>query len=1440
MTDMFYNPITMSFELLRRYRQRLEHALEQQSLTPHAIAEIMSSVEVDRSVFFSLNRRYKTGEKGFRQFCVDHRLHELLPDALPYLETRRLYTHQERAIAAILDDQATIVSTGTGSGKTEAFLIPIIDHCLRHRDAGVKALVIYPMNALANDQVRRLQMATECVSDSQITFGLFTGATSTAKRDEIRDHPPDILITNYVMLDWMLTRSKDLGIFRASQNSLRYIVVDEIHTYRGNKATHLRYLLLRLKSHLAQPPVQIGTSATLQSDEVSGYLQSGKDRLDAFIKPLLNVETYTFVEPEYEPEPEEPSVVEQHYLPDAETDLDWALEVNPAAGLENIARLTGKRHPRIDLGADWIADAAFYHDLQQNSFVRALRRALIQNGAQSFVELVGLYAGLLPVTYPSQQVEKLLKAYLSAIAFANHHAAGSGPPLLDFRLHMFLHNVAGYLKRCIKCGKYHAGNQDHCQECGFPLFHVYRRDIHWCVGKVSGRRLKWELRPEADDRRDSYYVVVRTDHFTRDTEENTSLSFRDDSKVQEEEILLDYDSYGRLRLQLLGISSYRQIQEEILPLTDRTTSQEYLDSLVRAILDYQPRQSKKLLGFIDNREHASQYATVLQDDFASAYFEECLKLWLPAGRQIGVREALDILRRHLADLQDRSELDRALLNELDLWYWRNMGQSPRQARGREELLRLRAPEELTPLESEVAQVFLIERAIRKPVISSTATVYIKLEKEYATDNKGMHLGAGDGSSDPCFPSISLSDDATEYAEFVTAHGAGVIAQTVETLVQKGWLSRGTTPDGKMHYYLEPTRVLVNLPPSDWDDYEAIRERFLLTAAVHSSEIEDAHRRQVENRFQNGTLNFIMATPTLEMGIDIGKLQTVLMVGVPPLPSNYAQRAGRAGRSYNDQFALIVTFCSESSEHDSYYFHRPELMINGVITPPTFDPYNTAVVQKHIHAFVLAGYVDSHHTLQHLQSTLDAVLAQRLKKVQHVFDRETGAEVYLRGKFRGYVMKEIAEALSRAEPPQQTFYKDGFFPDYSFRRDQVYLIGENHVDGLGLTHHLPTDIALSEREPEIAYTKLVPDEIVFVGGSIYKVTAQGDYTTVEIDPSTRARSYRYLVASRAVRYAGRDKPLRKYDCRQVFENRVPFLDKRKIVGVAFTPSCRIRFANLGRMTNKGAEKFSDESAHFNLGYELQREAIVLRFDRLVCADQKLYLSLTSALDRAIKDRYGLDESELRLLVGVQPDPPDEPERPGLYVVLYEADGNGNVPLRRIFEEFDAVVEAAYEKMRNCPGSHGHVCDTGCYVCLRSYATHPYAASVDKATAMMFAGYLLGKAIFRPAIAEQEDHSSHFDLELSLERHGQVYSVRGRKGSYSASLDGEQNKVIFNLLTQAVQAEFVESMHALLIRASEDYIVNALNEGQIKKNKADFARLQFNLLRFTRVEATKERH
>lgn len=189
------------------------------------------------------------------------------------------YEHQRKSFERLNwnHPESTIVATGTGSGKTECFLLPILDYCLANRKPGIKAILIYPMNALATDQAKRVMELINGIKGTKLRAGIYTGESDSKPRPDqpgeiitsrhsLRKNPPDILLTNYKMLDFLLMRPEDQALWAGNgPDVLRYLVVDELHTFDGAQGTDLACLIRRLRErlHLTDSLACVGTSATI-------------------------------------------------------------------------------------------------------------------------------------------------------------------------------------------------------------------------------------------------------------------------------------------------------------------------------------------------------------------------------------------------------------------------------------------------------------------------------------------------------------------------------------------------------------------------------------------------------------------------------------------------------------------------------------------------------------------------------------------------------------------------------------------------------------------------------------------------------------------------------------------------------------------------------------------------------------------------------------------------------------------------------------------------------------------------------------------------------------------------------------------------------------------------------------------------------------------------
>jgi ATP-dependent helicase YprA (DUF1998 family) len=256
-----YRDFVRSFFIVadERARQFVEHALvEEARLWPDFLLQVSPAYARAATV---------------DELAVQHVLHEITarifrtPEGHPF----HLYQHQIEALDKACGGESYVVTSGTGSGKSLTYFLPIVDYLVRQPATGerVAALVVYPMNALVNSQLQALEKLKEGYERRTghafpVTFARYTGETNDAIREALRRHPPQMLLTNYVMAELLLVRPEDQRFLDRAGGGLRFLVFDELHTYRGRQGADVAMLIRRLKERCAASNlVHVGTSATM-------------------------------------------------------------------------------------------------------------------------------------------------------------------------------------------------------------------------------------------------------------------------------------------------------------------------------------------------------------------------------------------------------------------------------------------------------------------------------------------------------------------------------------------------------------------------------------------------------------------------------------------------------------------------------------------------------------------------------------------------------------------------------------------------------------------------------------------------------------------------------------------------------------------------------------------------------------------------------------------------------------------------------------------------------------------------------------------------------------------------------------------------------------------------------------------------------------------------
>lgn len=418
-----------------------------------------------------------------------------------------LYKHQVDSLKNIQEGKSIVIATGTGSGKTECFLYPIFDDIFKNPSEGVRAVIIYPMNALANDQLERMRNILKGIDE--ITFGRYTGETPQSLeelkkqarqepegilpnerfyREDIQKNPPNILLTNFAMLEYLMLRPIDNPIF--SHKSVKYLVLDETHLYRGAQAIDISMLLRRFKSNQSKNMQFVFTSATIsQKEEAVRRFASklcGEEHKD--IKIIFGEEQYT--------EESENNLVDEVPVFEKNSFESWCNAIDDCESL--YAHLTASGFESAKRIEKSTSAKMLYDLLRNNHYIHRIKKeGKSFKTADSMAEKI----------FGSDDEENIKKIMWFLLMGGNAKSNIGEKPLLSTKFHYFLRGVNGiyacvnpdctgkrgnssksdwkalFLKETKKCPFCAAlvVPVSTCVFCGLPVIKVYEDNGFWHV-----------------------------------------------------------------------------------------------------------------------------------------------------------------------------------------------------------------------------------------------------------------------------------------------------------------------------------------------------------------------------------------------------------------------------------------------------------------------------------------------------------------------------------------------------------------------------------------------------------------------------------------------------------------------------------------------------------------------------------------------------------------------------------------------------------------------------------------------------------------------------------------------------------------------------------------------------------------------------------------------
>ena len=1018
----YFNPIESVKIIESSYRRYIKTTFHTNVDTYNdQLSRAIDNYEFVRGPFLQIARRYA------KSFTIRQLIDcNLLSSEFRNLESAdlpidmRLYQHQCNALDNIISrDRNTVVSTGTGSGKTESFLIPIINHLMREvedgtiDEPGVRAMIIYPMNALVNDQIDRMARIFE--NYPSIRFGFFTGETRELKdsedfenrfnrhplenevytREQLRGNPPHILITNYAMLEHILILPENsVEIFNPSnRNRWKYIILDEVHTYSGAKGSEVSMLLKRVQTTIGSDRIRfILTSATLGSGpeadkEVADFASNltsqyfdESDVIRAVIEPydqpadLVDVpfDFYENMLSDYVDEIPAPEEARDIVNSDCKYwGIIEAFESNEGGvlSLDDLCSKTGISVPNL---INIINACAIVRDSDGNKMFDARYHAFIRS-------LDGIYFTM----SPSNRIS-LRKA-------STYHDDSLDEDFAQFILSTCYNCNSIYVPGIVKENR---------------LLNLDSSDVYDEDGSGGSRELYLLCKEDEFDseRKDLFYILCSKCRAIRSHGTEPICDCGKDCenllmivKPPEKEKLCTCSRCGQ-KNNKFGIVRDFYLGSEAASAVVATALFNSMPEPLRNLDDTDsPDPIKQFLLFSDSRKSASYAAVNLEDTYENLLMHRIIKDVVdddPESFTRGMRfeqfrtrfkEKVRNLTEGLSVDEDELEdaINMSLVKEL-------AGSNSNKSLEFMGLLSFEFPfqsciPELSQEDSDHLLNTMLKSvrekgAIKHPITNSDrdrlyihnggviSKVGVQGTSKFLTNRMKDYLSSILGSEDV---RNRVVDDFFREKDCFIKNGRGY-SVNVKNLIVRSHSSIFECSLCRKHYPYSVGGICPNcntktlletgLPILESNDHYAALYRDMplnwMEVHEHTAQLDRKLLSRYQNEFKNQEVNVLSCSTTFEMGIDIGSLSYVLLRNVPPAPSNYAQRAGRAGRSKSSS-AFILTFCKNSS-HDSHYFDSPKDMIVGDIATPRINPSNPKIVIRHIFASAIGFFWRSLH------------------------------------------------------------------------------------------------------------------------------------------------------------------------------------------------------------------------------------------------------------------------------------------------------------------------------------------------------------------------------------------------------------------------------------------------------------------------------------------------